>query len=176
MKLKHAIIFAGLALFLFACSIKGENYTDMAPAFKLEEYFNGTIKAWGIVQDTSGNIVNRFDVVIEGSYDGEKVILDELFTYYDDGRTEKRVWVITRTGPQQYEGTAGDIIGIAKGRSYGNALHWTYQMDVPVDDTSYRLTFDDWIWAMNDDVIINRSYLKKFGFTVAEVTIFMQKQ
>ena len=29
---------------------------------------------------------------------------------------------------------------------------------------------------MNDGVLINRSYLKKFGLTVAELTIFMQKQ
>ena len=49
-------------------------------------------------------------------------------------------------------------------------------MDVPVGDTSYRLNFDDWMWAMNDGVIINRSYMKKFGFRVAELTIFMQKQ
>jgi len=48
---------------------------------------------------------------------------------------------------------------------------------VPVDDKSYRLKFDDWMWAMDDgNVVINRSYLKKFGITVAEITIFMQKQ
>lgn len=29
---------------------------------------------------------------------------------------------------------------------------------------------------MRDGVVMNRSYLKKFGITVAEVTIFMQKQ
>jgi hypothetical protein len=32
------------------------------------------------------------------------------------------------------------------------------------------------MWAMNDGVVVNRSYLKKFGFTVAELTLFMQKQ
>lgn len=176
MKYRFAIILLGLLSFLHGCGIKGENYTDMQPPFKLEEYFVGTVKAWGIVQDTSGNIVNRFDVVIEGSYDGKTVILDELFTYYDDGRTEKRVWRITKIDDLHYEGTAGDIIGTAQGWAYGNALRWTYEMDVPVDDTTYRLTFDDWIWAMNDGVIVNRSYLRKFGFTVAEVTIFMQRQ
>jgi hypothetical protein len=49
-------------------------------------------------------------------------------------------------------------------------------MDVPVGDSKYRLRFDDWMWAMNDGVLMNRSYMKKFGITVAEVTIFMQKQ
>ena len=48
-------------------------------------------------------------------------------------------------------------------------------MDVPVSDTTYRLKFDDWMWALPGDVVINRSYLKKFGFKVAELTLFMQK-
>ncbi|MDC0336028.1 DUF3833 domain-containing protein [Pseudodesulfovibrio sp.] len=176
MKAIYRTVLLSMLILLFACGIKGENYSDMQPPFKLEEYFDGKVKAWGIVQDTSGNIVNRFDVVIEGTRSGDKITLDELFTYYDDGRTETRVWEITKIDDLHYEGTAGDIVGTAKGRAYGNALQWTYQMDVPVDDTTYRLTFDDWIWAMNDGVIVNRSYLKKFGFTVAEVTIFMQRQ
>ena len=49
-------------------------------------------------------------------------------------------------------------------------------MDLPVDDKVYRIRFDDWMWQMNDGVLINRSYLKKFGFTVSELTIFMKKQ
>jgi hypothetical protein len=49
-------------------------------------------------------------------------------------------------------------------------------MDLPVDDTTYRVQFDDWIWAFDDKTIVNCSYIKKFGITMAEVTIFMQKQ
>jgi hypothetical protein len=29
---------------------------------------------------------------------------------------------------------------------------------------------------MNDGVLMNRSYMKKFNLTMAEITIFMQKQ
>jgi hypothetical protein len=29
---------------------------------------------------------------------------------------------------------------------------------------------------MNDGILINKSYLKKFGITMAELTLFMQKQ
>lgn len=147
----------------------------MKPAFRLEEYFNGPIKAWGIVQDRGGNIVNRFDVDIAGRWEGDRGVLEEVFTYYD-GRTQNRTWEITKIDNRHYQGKAGDIIGMASGTAYGNAVYWTYEMDVPVGDTSYRLTFDDWIWALNDGVIVNRSYMKKFGVKVAELTIFMQKQ
>ena len=74
-----------------------------------------------------------------------------------------------------YEGTASDIIDKAVGKSNGSAVQWNYVMDLPVDDKVYRIRFDDWMWMMNDGVLINRSYLKKFGITVSELTIFMQK-
>jgi len=45
-----------------------------------------------------------------------------------------------------------------------------------VGNSTYRITFDDWMFLMNDDILINRSYLKKFGITVGELSIFMQKQ
>ena len=48
-------------------------------------------------------------------------------------------------------------------------------MDIEVSGKTYKIHFDDWMWLMNDGILINRSYLKKFGFTVAELTLFMQK-
>ncbi len=164
--------------FLSACSagIDGANYLQLQPAFKLEDYFNGPIKAWGIVQDRSGNIVNRFDVDLVGRWEGNEGVLDEVFTYYDSGKTQKRKWEITKIDELHYQGKAGDIIGTAAGTAHGNAIYWTYEMDVPVRDTSYRLKFDDWMWALHDGVVVNRSYLKKFGIKVAELTLFMQKQ
>jgi hypothetical protein len=101
--------------------------------------------------------------------------LTEHFDYYD-GKTQERVWTIKKLDDGSYEGTASDIIDKAIGKSQGSAVNWSYVMDVPVDDTTYRLRFDDWMWVMNDGVLINRSYLKKFGITVSELTIFMQKQ
>ncbi|HCQ71641.1 MAG TPA: DUF3833 domain-containing protein, partial [Rhodospirillaceae bacterium] len=70
----------------------------------------------------------------------------------------------------------GDIIGTATGHTAGNAMRWAYAMDLDVGEKTYRITFDDWMFLMNDGVLINRSYLKKFGLTVGELTLFMQKQ
>ncbi|HSC68831.1 MAG TPA: DUF3833 family protein, partial [Cellvibrio sp.] len=89
---------------------------------------------------------------------------------------QKRVWTIKKIADGSYEGTASDIIDKATGKAEGSAVHWNYVMDLPVKDTTYKIRFDDWMWLMNDGVLINRSYLKKFGFTVSELTIFMQKQ
>lgn len=152
-----------------------EHHKEMSPTMNLKSYFTGPIKGWGIVQDWRGNVVSRFDVDMKGSWDGDKGILEEDFRYYS-GDTQRRVWHITRTADGQYEGRADDIIDKATGQEQGNAIRWAYQMDVPVGDSTYRLTFDDWMFQMQDGVLINRSYLKKFGITVAELTLFMQKQ
>jgi hypothetical protein len=147
----------------------------MEPRLDLKEYFNGSIKAWGIVQDRSGKVTRRFDVDMVGSWDGDVGTLEEEFRYYD-GETQQRTWTITKIEEQVYTGEAGDILDHADGTLSGNAMRWAYQMDLPVGDNTFRITFDDWMFLMNDGVLVNRSYLKKFGFKVAELTLFMQKQ
>lgn len=166
----------GMLMALSGCAgHKVDAYQGQGPALDLQQYFNGPIKAWGLVQDRSGKVVQRFDVEMVGSWDGDTGTLKEHFTYYD-GRTQQRTWTIKRTAANQYQGTAGDIIGTASGSVAGNAMRWAYQMDLEVKGRTYRITFDDWMFNMNDGVLINRSYLKKFGVTMAELTLFMQKQ
>lgn len=168
------LIFGGLIMLSGCGGNTMDYYNESQPKADIKAYFNGPIKAWGIVQDWRGRMVNRFDVSMVGKWDGDVGTLEEEFTYYD-GKKQKRVWTITKSKDGTYKGTAGDIIGEATGKTNGSAVYWNYTMDVPVDDTTYRLTFDDWMWQMNDGVLINRSYLKKFGITVAELTLFMKK-
>ena len=166
----------GILMALSGCASHNvKTYKEQEPKLDLKEYFNGPIKAWGIVQDRSGKIVQRFDVTMVGSWEGDVGTLKEHFKYYD-GKTQERTWIIKKTSDERYEGTAGDIIGVAEGDVAGNAMRWAYQMDLEVKGSTYRITFDDWMFNMNDGVLINRSYLKKFGITMAELTLFMQKQ
>ena len=161
---------------LSACAATNlDYYQGTTPVADIKGYFNGPIKAWGMVQDWRGRVVRRFDVNMVGEWQGDEGTLTEDFTYYD-GETQHRVWKITRLPDGTYRGTASDIIGSASGATSGSAVRWDYVMDLPVGDTSYRIRFDDWMWVMNDGVLINRSYLKKFGIPVSELTIFMQKQ
>lgn len=174
--IKQGVIIMGLMTFLNGCATPSmEAYKDTKPVLDLKAYFTGPIKAWGVIQNRSGEVTRRFDVTMNGTWDDDVGTLEEHFEYYD-GETQKRVWTITKTGDNQYQGTADDILGKANGQSNGSAMRWAYKMDLPVGDTTYLITFDDWMFLMNDGVLINRSYLKKFGITVAELTLFMQKQ
>jgi len=172
--MKWAVL-VGAATVLGGCSWHSvSDYKGTTPPADIRSYFDGPIQAWGIVQDWRGRVVRRFDIKMIGKWEGNVGTLTEDFVY-DDGKTQQRIWHITQLPNGQYEGKADDIIGTAVGESAGHAIRWHYVMDLPVDGTTYRIRFDDWMWVMNDGVMINRSYLKKFGFTVAELTIFMKK-
>ncbi|NMH59275.1 DUF3833 family protein [Alteromonas ponticola] len=157
-----------------SASIEGEQYEKMTPRFDLYAFFGTNVKGWGIVQDRSGNVIQRFTVDIKGSVQQNELVLDETFSYQLGNGPTKRTWKIERTAEGKFIGRANDISGPADGTSYGNAFHFTYRMDLPVGDDTYDVAFDDWFFAMGDDTIMNRSYIKKFGLVMAEVTIFMQ--
>jgi WD40 repeat protein len=167
------LIIGAITMFnLFAHSLKF--YGNSKPQADIKTYFNGPIKAWGIAQDWRGRVVNQFDIEMVGIWSGDTGTLTEKFSFYD-GKKQERVWTIKKLADGKYEGTASDILNKATGETNGTAARWNYVMDLPVDNTTYRLSFDDWMWQMNDGVLINRSYIKKFGITVSELTIFMQK-
>ena len=152
------------------------HYKGTEPALDIREYFTGPVKAWGILQDWRGHVTRRFTVDLHGAWDGDTGTLDEYFRY-DDGESDRRTWHITKDADGRYTGRADDIDGTAQGKASGFAVRWAYKMKLDVKGTTYRIAFDDWMFRLEaDGVLFNRSYLKKFGLTVAELTIFMQKQ
>ena len=75
-----------------------------------------------------------------------------------------------------YDGTAEDVVGTAKGYSYGPAFKFEYVLLVPVKGKEIKITFDDWIFKQDEKIAINRATMKKFGFKVAELTVFFVKE
>ena len=167
---------AAFALGLTACASTGvEQYRAETPALDLKTYFNGTLDAWGMFQDRSGKVVKRFHVLIDARWQGDTGTLDEHFTY-SDGTTQRRVWTITRLGPGRYSGRADDVVGEATGEAAGNALRWRYVLALPVDGKVYNVDFDDWMFLMDDQVMLNRSLMSKWGFRLGEVTLSFHKR
>ena len=164
-----------LLLVLSSCSeMKPESYINTEPKIKIEEYFLGGVKAWGIFQDRSGKVKRQFTAEMYGSFDSEILILDEDFSW-NDGEKQKRKWKIKKVGENKYEGTASDVIGVAKGVSYGSAFKFEYNLLIPYKDKKIKVRFDDWIFKQDNKVAINRAIVSKFGFKVGELTVFFVK-
>lgn len=158
-----------------ATSINGQSYENQTPAIELAEFFDGNVKAWGIVQNRSGNIIQRFTVDIMGTLSGDQLILDETFNYQvGDGPLQRR-WVLEQTENGTWRGKANDIDSQARGQNHGNAFNLAYRMQVPVGSRKVWVNLDDWFWMMDNNTLINRSYVRKLGLTFAEITIFMQR-
>jgi hypothetical protein len=45
-----------------------------------------------------------------------------------------------------------------------------------VDGRTYHVNFDDWMFLMDDKVMLNRSYMSKWGFRLGEVTLSFAKR
>ena len=151
-----------------------ESYRDTTPRFILEDYFVGKTKAWGIFQGRSGQVEKQFTVDIIGRMDAGNLILEEDFLYAD-GQRDRRVWTITKRDDNTYEGRADDVVGTASGQSFGNALNWSYTMDLPYKDGTIKVQFDDWMFLQADGVLINKAKMTKFGIYLGEVTLVFQK-
>jgi hypothetical protein len=166
MKLLSAIAFS---LGLSACASTGvEQYKAEQPALDLKTYLNGTLDAWGMFQGRSGEVQKRFHVVIDAKWAGDTGVLDEHFKW-SDGSTSRRVWTLTKQAD-------GRFIGEAIGEVSGNALRWRYVLALPVDGKTYHVDFDDWMFLMDDKVMLNRSYMSKWGFNLGEITLTFVKR
>ena len=142
----------------------------------LEAYFDGRTVAYGQFKDRFGTVRRRFKVTIDGTWDGQQLRLNETFAYADGG-SETRNWVLTKTGPQSWTGTAEGVQGQATGREAGDTFNWHYTIDLPLPEGgTLRVSFDDWMWLLEDGRLLNIAYMERFGVRLGEVTIFFEKR
>ena len=146
------------------------DYAAEKPVLDLRRYFDGELVAHGIFTDRAGKVARRFTVQMTGTWQGNQGTLDERFTY-SDGTTERRVWRLTDLGNGRYSGRADDVVGQAQGQASGNALNWTYTLRLPVDGKVYEVQFDDWMYLVDERVMLNKARMSKFGVFLGEVTL-----
>jgi hypothetical protein len=158
-----------------ACvSTQVEDFAGASLEFRLEEYFLGETTAYGVFEDRFGKLRRQFKVEMTGTLEGNTLTLDEQF-YYADGEEDTRVWTIEVLGDGVYRGTANDVPGLAEGKAAGNAFNWKYKVDLPVNGDTWRVGFNDWMYLLEDNVVMNRAYVTRFGIEIGTVTIAFRK-
>lgn len=172
---RYVLLTLSILLLVTGCAaMKPADFAKSPNTLVLEEYFAGNTRAWGLFEDRFGRVRRQFTVDIAGHWDGESLTLDEFFQY-DDGETERRTWTIRKRPDGRYDGTAGDVVGTAQGEAAGNALNWSYVMDLKVGDGTLRVGFDDWMFLQPGGVVINRARVSKWGLELGQVTLFFMK-
>ncbi len=165
-----------ILLFLLAgcVGVDIEEYADSEPRLDIAEYFSGTTRAWGMVQDYTGEVQRRFTVEIQGSYVDDTLTLDESFVF-SDGETDRRVWTFERIDEHHWVGSANDVEGQVEARQYGHAFHMNYPLEIDINGRMISFTMDDWMYLQPDGRLINRTAMRKFGVTLGEITLVFEK-
>lgn len=164
------VIVVGLSL--GSCS--KASYEHLEPRFDLQGFFNGELHAYGIVRSRGGELMRRFKVNLVGSWEDGVGTLDEQFLY-DDGERAQRVWTFVDDGEGNYTGSANDTLSTAVLRISGPELTLSYNISLEVGGSNYEVRFDDWIYAIDRDRVINVSEISKFGLTLGEVILVMER-
>lgn len=176
MKLK-TLLTLGLCTFLTGCSsMQLEDFNNTTPEFVPQTYFNGPLRAYGMVKDRNGKIIRTFKGELMGSWDANGVgTLDEHFVY-NDGEKLHRTWTMKPNGDKKFIATAGDIVGNAHMEARGNTVMIDYVMRIPYGNSTLDIDVRDWLHLQDDGVILNHSKMKKFGIEVGELVITIMKE
>ncbi len=164
------------ALLFQGCSMNQiKNYQKNHPVLMMEDYFTGHVKGYGLIQKYTGGVRRRFTVDMHGHWTGDHGILDEDFIY-DDGEKQHRQWQLTRTDAHHFNAVADDVTGITHGEQYGNAIHMVYALQIPYKGKTIDVTMDDWLYRVNDQVVLNNAVMKKFGIPIGRITASFFKE
>ncbi|MFC7367916.1 MULTISPECIES: DUF3833 domain-containing protein [Vreelandella] len=172
--MRKLLLITALFVLVGCANVEVEDYADTTPRLDIAEYFTGNTRAWGMVQDYSGEVQRRFTVDIVGTYKNNTLTLDETFLFAD-GEADHRVWMFERVDDHHWVGTANDVEGQVDARQYGHAFHMRYPLDIEVSGRTIRFTMDDWMYLQPDGRLINRTAMRKFGLTLGEITLVFEQ-
>jgi hypothetical protein len=161
-------------LILTSCSTSIEEYRSNKPELNLQKFFNGDLIAHGFFKNNSNKVIKTFIVKMHASWVGNVGTLEEDFVY-SDGEKARRVWILSQVNEKTYHGKADDVIGFALGKIEGNALLWNYNLNLKVDKDFYNVHFEDWMYLIDENTLINQSYMTKFGINLGQVVLSIKK-
>ena len=94
---------------------------------------------------------------------------------YDSGEVVNRIYEFTKINDNSYELRCPDIEGVGKIESYGNTMKWSYYLKQKIGERLVTLYFDDWMLLRDGGVVLNRAFGQKWGFSIGEVFMSVQK-
>lgn len=140
-----------------------------------EDFFTGDIEAVGGFFSIFGKLKNIVKVEFDPKWEGNVCILKEKITL-ENNKVSHREWRIIKSEDGRYEATAEDIVGKAKAVANEDSINWKYKLKYPVKNKSITFSFDDKMYFMNDDSLLNRAKMKKFGVPLGELILFYRKK
>lgn len=140
------------------------------PPLVLEEFFPGRTVGEGAFTNGWTGDVQRFSVVIDGTWDGATLTLVEDFAY-PDGTTDRKTWRLTRTAPGTYSGAREDVVGVAQAFTDGRSVRLEYDLMLG----GWELGFQDQLVLRADGTLLNVATVSKWGIAVGTVELTLRR-
>ena len=150
-----------------------EDYGDRGPVFDIRERLNGPIHCEGVIYGPFGRVTSRFVAHFEASWDGNTGVMTEAF-HYDSGAVQNRRWTLTVQEGGTIAAEAPDLVGTGRGRQHGSAVKLSYALQLTPEAGGHVLKVTDWMYLVENGVIVNRSQFRKFGIKVGELVATMR--
>jgi hypothetical protein len=169
-----SIVFFSLGLLAACSSVTVGEYAGNKPTMVVEEFFNGSLSAHGIVKNRNQEVIRYFSASIDASWNDGVGTLDEVFTF-DDGEVQRRIWTLVKDDTGKFVGSANDVVGTSTLEVAGNSLFLDYVLRIPYGDGTLDLHIDDRMYLVSERVLINESIMSKWGFNVGQITLVIEK-
>jgi hypothetical protein len=141
-------------------------------AFDPLTFFDGCVKASGMVVDLRGRITRRYTARFDGKRQGDVIAIDEKLIY-EDGAADQRHWQIRLTKPGCWIAVADGLVTdavIQCDAADPAQSRWTYMMDIPVRGRKLRFAMEDIMTLVEPNRMLALTPMKKFGIKFAHIT------
>ncbi|WP_295141868.1 DUF3833 family protein [uncultured Reyranella sp.] len=161
----------GLLALLGACASPPDaTVAASAPPLVLEQFFPGRTVGQGVFTNSWTGSQRRFDVVIDGTWDGKTLTLVEDFAYAD-GEKDRKTWRLERTAPGTYTGAREDVVGQARAWTEGKVVRLEYAVSLG----GWTVDFSDVLALNPDGSLINKATVGKWGIRVGRVELELRR-
>ena len=133
------------------------------------------LKVDDIIYGPFGRVSTRFVAKMQASWDGNEGQISETFNY-DSGNSQKRMWTLKLGKDGVITADAEDLVGTGTGHQAGSAVVLKYTIKLTKEAGGHALKVTDWMYLMENGVVMNRSQFRKFGIKVAEVVATMRPE
>ena len=164
-----------LFLCLYGCmGVSVDEYAGAGPRLVPEVFFNGKLRAQGVVKNRRGVVIRHFHADISAYWRDGVGTLEEDFVF-DDGSEDRRVWTLEPGEAGVYRATAPDVLGAGEAKVSGNAMFLDYVLSVPYKGGTIAVRVDDRMYLVTPNTLINESVMRKFGVRVGEILLSIER-
>ena len=132
-------------------------------------FWSGRTASWGVIENRDGAPTAIVTTTTDATADGPEGLhmVQHVMT---GGKDTVRDWHLRRLGDGQFEATANDMAGTARGQASGRTFHWTWSLATKPGNGVFNVEMEQWMYLADNGTLMNRTIITKLGVRLAEIS------